>query len=147
MPVQNTAVPASLMRRLAASVYDLLLLAGLWMLAGLTVLSLRGGVAVPPGTYWFQALLLALTAVFYIGFWTRGGQTLGMRSWRLRAERRDGRPLKLATASLRFLAALLSLAPAGLGLLWILVDPDKLAWHDRLTDSRVVLLAKDEARR
>jgi len=147
MPAQNTVVAASLPRRLAASVYDLLLLAGLWMLAGLAVLSLRGGEAVPPGTYWFQALLLALTAIFYIGFWARGGQTLGMRSWRLRAERQDGRPLSLAAASLRFLACLLSLAPAGLGLLWILVDADKLAWHDRLSDSRVVVLSKDQARR
>ncbi|MGI9329250.1 MAG: RDD family protein [Gammaproteobacteria bacterium] len=147
MPAQNTAIPASLLRRLAASVYDLLLLAGLWMLAGLAVLGPRGGEAVPAGTYWFQALLLALTAAFYIGFWTRGGQTLGMRSWRLRVERRDGRPLGLATASLRLLASLVSLAPAGLGLLWILVDADKLAWHDRLTDSRVVVLSREEARR
>lgn len=146
MPPAPAHTP-SLLRRLAAGTYDLLLLAGLLMMLGIGVLILRGGNPVPPGTPWFQALVLLLCAVFYAGFWSRGGQTLGMRSWRLRVETTDGRPLHLATALLRFAAALLSLLPAGLGMLWILVDREGRAWHDRLTGTRVVLLTKEQARR
>ncbi len=136
-----------MLRRLAAGAYDLLLLGGLLMMLGIAVLMLRGGEAVPPGSLWFQGLVLLVCAVFYAGFWCRGGQTLGMRSWRLRVEKIDGTPLDPATATLRFAAALLSVLPAGLGLLWILVDPEQRAWHDRLTGTRVVLLPKDAARR
>ncbi len=143
----SATVPASLLRRLAAGAYDLLLLAGLLMILGIAVLILRGGEAVPVGTPWFQALVLLVCAVFYAGFWSRGGQTLGMRSWRLRVEKTDGRPVDAATALLRFAAAVLSLVPAGLGMLWILIDREQRAWHDRLTDTRVVLLSKAAARR
>lgn len=132
---------ASLLRRLAAGVYDLLLLAGLLMVMGIAVLILRGGVAVPPGTLWWQTLVLTGCAVFYAGFWARGGQTLGMRTWRLRVEKTDGSPVDLKTALLRFVAAL-----AGLGLLWVPFDREGRALHDRLTDTRVVLLTKEEAR-
>ena len=147
MRTSETPETAGLLRRLAAAAYDLLLLAALLMLTGVSVLALRGGEAVPAGTYWFQLLLFLMTALFYIGFWSRGGQTLGMRSWRLRAEKLDGTPLDLPTASLRFLAACLSIAPAGAGMLWILIDKDRRAWHDRMTRTRVVVLSKEDARR
>ncbi len=65
-----------------------------------------------------------------------------MRSWRLRVVREDGSPLKWTDALKRLLYALLSWLPLGLGYLWILVDNDKLAWHDRLSGTRLVLLAK-----
>lgn len=140
-------VAPSLLRRLAAGAYDLLLLGGLLMMLGIAVLILRGGATVPPGSLWFQGLVLLVCAIFYAGFWCRGGQTLGMRSWRLRVEKTNGSPLDPATAALRFFAALLSVLPAGLGLLWILVDRERRAWHDRLTGTRVVLLSKEAARR
>lgn len=139
--------PAGLFRRLAASVYDLLLLAGLLMLCGLVVVGLRAGKPVPPGTLWFQLLLLAVTGTFYAGFWSHGGQTLGMRSWRLRVERCDGRPLSAADAARRFAAALVSLLPAGLGFWWMLFDREQRTWYDRLSDTRVVLEPKQAARR
>ena len=143
-PAQRS--PAGLLRRLAAGVYDLLLVAGLSMILGIAIVILRGGTPIAPGTAWFQALLLCLAGVFYAGFWSRGGQTLGMRSWRLRVEQCDGSPLDLRTALLRFAAMLLSLAAAGLGIAWILVDGEKRAWHDRLTGTRVVLLPKANGR-
>lgn len=137
----DVGVTAGLARRLAAGVYDLLLLAALLMVAGIAVLILREGVAIPAGTLWWQLLLLLGCGGFYCGFWSRGGQTLGMRTWRLRVERLDGRGIDLPTALLRFLAAL-----GGLGLLWIPFDPDGRALHDRLTGTRVRLLSKAEAR-
>jgi uncharacterized RDD family membrane protein YckC len=57
----------------------------------------------------------------------------------------SGADLDWPVALLRFAAALVSLATVGLGFLWILVDPEKLAWHDRIAGTRVVVLPKEQA--
>jgi uncharacterized RDD family membrane protein YckC len=134
--------PAGLLRRLAAMCYDALLLAAIFLVAGFVALAFTGGEAVPSGSVWFQAYLVLIAMLFLCGFWTHGGQTLGLRSWRLRVESADGGPVDARQALLRFAIAPLALAPAGLGLLWLLVDPERRAWHDRLSGTRVVLLPK-----
>ena len=90
-----------------------------------------------------HALVMALLIVGFYGVpWRRGGQTLGMASWRLRVERHDGSLLLWRDVIVRIAAGLLSLLPAGLGWLWILVDREKRAWHDRLSRTRVVVVPK-----
>jgi uncharacterized RDD family membrane protein YckC len=134
--------PAGLLRRLAAMCYDALLLTAILLVAGFVAMAFTGGEAVPSGSVWFQAYLVLIAMLFLCGFWTHGGQTLGLRSWRLRVESADGGPVDARQALLRFATAPLALAPAGLGLLWLLVDPERRAWHDRLSGTRVVLLPK-----
>jgi uncharacterized RDD family membrane protein YckC len=65
-----------------------------------------------------------------------------MRAWRLQLQRLDGGPITIWQALLRFMVAIPSLALAGLGLLWMLVDKDRLAVHDRISESRIVRLPK-----
>ena len=65
-----------------------------------------------------------------------------MRVWRIRLLCMDGAALTLKDGLVRYFAALLSLACLGLGFLWILVDKEKLAWHDRLSATRMVITAK-----
>lgn len=77
---------------------------------------------------------------FYIFFWVRGGQTLGMRAWRFRLVRRDGQGLTYGDALKRLLWAIVTLAPAGLGLLWVLIDRDGLSLYDRLSRTGPVML-------
>jgi uncharacterized RDD family membrane protein YckC len=125
-------------RRLAAFCYDLLLLAALAVCFTLAVLALRRGVPVPPGTWWFPAALFAVAAAFFCGFWVHGGQTVGMRAWRIRVIRENGGPLAWRRAIARFGAGVLAVLPAGLGLWWSVFDARKRGWHDRLTDTRVV---------
>ncbi len=134
------------MRRLAAAVYDGLLLGGLLMLTSLFFVMARDGEPVPPGNLGYQLSLLVIVALFFIGFWVRSGQTLGMQAWRLRIQTPAGDLLTWHQALLRFATALLAWLPFGLGLLWLIFDRDKLAWHDRLSNSRVVLLPKDHLR-
>jgi uncharacterized RDD family membrane protein YckC len=122
--------------------YDALLLLALFMLGGGVALLVTGGEAVPAGSVWYQTYLLLIAMLFLCGFWISGGQTLGMRSWRLRVESADGGPVDARQALLRFAAGFVALAPAGLGLFWLLVDPERRAWHDRLSGTRVVLLPK-----
>jgi uncharacterized RDD family membrane protein YckC len=133
---------ASLFRRLAALVYDALLLAALIFLFALAVVLARGGRAIGPGTIWFEACLVALAFAFCGLFWTRGGQTLGMHAWNIRLVTADGRQVGWARAAARFFAAWLSMLPAGLGYWWALVDRERLSWHDRLSGTRVVRVGR-----
>ena len=145
-------MPAGLLRRLGALLYDSLLLLALFMVATATMLPLTGGEAITPAghpalEFAYRAVLLALFVGFYGFFWTRRGQTLGMASWRLRVEREDGGLLTWPDALRRLAGAAVSLAAAGLGFLWILFDPGRRAWHDRWTHTRVVILPKRAAPR
>ena len=141
-----------LLRRLGAIVYDSLLIGALLLLAmalAVTTLgSLLGWDNFDPGKLRHNPLYLAylcgVPLFFYLWFWTHGGQTLGMRVWRLRVVTVDGRPLRLRQAALRFACALLSWGALGLGYLWILVDRQRLAWHDRLSNTRLVITTKPQ---
>jgi uncharacterized RDD family membrane protein YckC len=122
---------------LAALCYDALLLAAVLAVLTALLVGLRGGAAIPPGTWWFQGLVVGAYAFFYAWFWTHGGQTLGMRAWRIRVVRDDGVPLRWRDALLRLGAAWLGMLPAGWGLWSCFFDVEKRCWHDRVTRTRV----------
>jgi uncharacterized RDD family membrane protein YckC len=63
-----------------------------------------------------------------------------MKAWRMRVVRADGTALRWRDAVVRFAWAVPSLAAAGLGLLWMVFDRDRMALHDRLSRTRVVIL-------
>jgi len=157
MPDRHSATPIDLelaatpglLRRLAIIGYDALVLIALLTLAtALAVLpaGLLFDLRIPDGHPLFRAYLVAISLLFYCGFWVRGGQTLGMRAWRVRLVGGDGLPVTLRAALLRYGTAILSWAPLGLGFWWILVDPQRLAWHDRLSNTRLVMLRKPAGR-
>ena len=138
---------AGLLRRLAAMFYDGLLLVAILMIATALMLPLTGGEAITSADHpWlelaYRLVIAGLVVLFFGTFWTRRGQTLGMASWRLRVEREDGALLTWGDTVKRLAAALLSWLPLGLGYLWILLDREGRAWHDRLSRTRVVLLPK-----
>jgi uncharacterized RDD family membrane protein YckC len=128
---------SGLARRLAALCYDALLLTALLLVLTAILLALRRGTAIAPQTWWFQLVVVVVCLLFYGGFWTHGGQTLGMRAWKIRVVRDDGTALDWGDAVLRFAAAWLAALPAGLGYWWCLFDADKRCWHDRLTHTHV----------
>ena len=128
-----------LLRRLAAIVYDTLLIVAVLFLVTVPFIAVRGGEPVEVGdnTYYRIALVIVIYA-FFVGYWTRSGRTLGMQSWGLQLETMDGGRPTLATASVRFIAAIISWVPCGLGFLWQRWDKDKLTWHDRISGTRLV---------
>jgi len=138
LELAQTKVPG-LLRRLAAMLYDLVLLLAILLVAETLVvvpyIELVGP-DFPHGSWWHRLYLLAVGGLFYGYFWVRGGQTLGMRAWRLRVLREDGGPLRPSDALRRLLWAGLCLAPLGLGLLWMLIDRDGLTLYDRLSHTR-----------
>jgi len=145
-----TPVRAGLLRRLGALLYDSLLLLALLIVATALFLPFTGGEALDPRThpaleFAYRAVLVLLIVGFNGLFWTRRGQTLGMASWRLRVEREDGHLLTWGDTLRRLAWALVALLPLGLGYAWVLVDPQRRAWHDRLSGTRVVVLPKGRA--
>lgn len=131
---------AGLGRRLAALVYDSLLLFGILCVATIILLPFTSGKAIAPGTLWYQIYLLGLIVLFYGWHWTHGGQTLGMRAWRIRLRTCDGSPLRWRHVLTRMAAAALSWAILGLGYLWLWFDHRHATWHDRLSGTEVALL-------
>jgi uncharacterized RDD family membrane protein YckC len=140
-----SATSAGFGRRFAALIYDGLLISALLLLYTTIVVMARGGELTErtAGAWWYlyRAGELVVIAVYYLVNWTRSGQTLGMRAWHLRAVSDSGKPLKLARAALRFLWGLAAWTPAALGVLWLYVDPEHLALHDRLSKTRMVHLS------
>jgi uncharacterized RDD family membrane protein YckC len=133
--------PAGLFRRLMAMLYDLLLLFSLLLFATASALLVTRG-TLDYHHPLFRTYLFLVCFMFYAWFWTHGGQTLGMRAWRLRVQRLDGRPITLWQALLRFLSAIPSWAVFGLGYLWLLIDKKHMALHDRISESVIVRLPK-----
>ena len=134
---------AGLLRRLGAMLYDGLLLAGVMIVAAIPLPFFESAADV---SVWVRTLIriyLVLVCFLYFGwFWTHGGQTLGMRAWRLQLRRIDGQNLAWSTAVARFAGALLSWLALGLGFFWVALDPQNRAWHDRLSKSIVVVLPR-----
>lgn len=133
--------PATLLRRLAAGLYDAMLLIALLMTAGVVAVLVNNGEAIDDGNLWFRLWLASVFAGFYLWFWTHGGQTLGMRAWRLRLIAEDGSAVNKAQALLRLplaICAWLSLA----GILWSLLDARGRSAHDILSGTLVIVEPK-----
>ena len=140
--MSTIVLPAPLWRRLASAGYDALLLAAIWMVVAMADLFLRGAAGLPYNVHVFRAELLGVAALVFVWSWTHGGQTLGMRAWRLQLRRTDGRAVNWPTALARYAFAWLAWTPLGAGVLWCAVDPRRRAWHDTLSGTEVVLLPK-----
>jgi uncharacterized RDD family membrane protein YckC len=141
MNAEPLSTPVSLGLRLTALVYDLLPLLGLWFLAGVI------GVAITGGAFdahrldhkiLMQTLLLAFSAGYFVISWSRGGQTIGMRAWKMRLTMQDGSRLAWPRALLRFFLACVSLVLLGIGFWWSLFDPQRRSLHDIVCDTRMI---------
>lgn len=126
-------------RRLACALYDLLISVALVIVATFPFLLVFGDSTQGWRRHLLQAWLVAVIGTYYVAFWTRSGQTLPMKTWRIAVVRsRDGGPLLLFQAVHRFLLAILSTLALGLGFLWAFVDNDRQFLHDRLAGTAIV---------
>ena len=140
--------PAALLGwRLLALAYDLFPALALWMLAAaaFTFGFYEAGHAARENIAPFSPLQLALwllcwllTGAYAVLSWHRGGQTLGMRPWRLRVVGVDGGNASWPALLKRYAVGTLSLLLLGAGFWWAWVDRDRLAWHDRFSGTRML---------
>ena len=127
---------ASLPRRLGAMLYDGILIFAVVFAASIPIVAIRGDVF-EPYDLGYRAIVLGIAYLFYVTFWHRYGRTLGMQSWGIRIETPEQGQPTIGQCSIRYLVALVSWAPLGLGYLWQLFDKDGLSWHDRASGTRL----------
>ncbi len=136
------AANAGLLRRIAALMYDGFLILAIWMISSILLIALVTNGAVLQGLA-FQLFLYLQLGAFYIYFWCKRGQTLGMQAWRIHLITEQGNPVPVKTACTRYIFATLSVCSLGIGFLWMLVNSNRLSLHDLATDTRVVHLPKN----
>lgn len=126
-----------LIRRLAAIIYDSILLAAVLFVATAAILPLNSGAAFTSKQLFYPAFLVGISFLFYGWFWTHGGQTLGLRAWKIKVLTEDRKPMTWSQAMQRFVFAILSWAFFGLGFWWSVFDRQKRSWHDRLSKTAI----------
>ena len=145
----NTTEPlpaAPFWRHLLAMLYDSLLIIPLFMAAAALWIAFFGPTktldepAVPAVLQWCSWILILL--LFFGIFWRRAGQTLGMQAWRIELISTSGEPLTWKQVTIRLSGAMLSAVFFGGGYLWRFVPPHHRYWHDRLSQTRLVLVPK-----
>lgn len=88
----------------------------------------------------FQFYLLAVMGYYFTWFWTRGGQTLAMQTWKMRVVTAEGRTLTMKQAIIRYTLAVIGIFLFGCGIIWALFDRDHQFLHDRLAGTRIIKL-------
>lgn len=134
-PGQTSKQAPGFFRRIAATFYDALLLLAVLFFATAIALPLNAGEAFSSKQYYYPAYLLGISFVFYGWFWTHGGQTLGLRSWKMKLISKNQQSITWKQAFLRFVGAIISWLFLGAGFIWILLDKQNLSWHDYLSDT------------
>jgi uncharacterized RDD family membrane protein YckC len=132
-------IQCSFLRRLAAMFYDSLLLTAVLFCATSALMPFIDGEAISSGNPAYNAYLLILAYLYFCWHWVTGGQTLGMRSWHVFVVTESERQPGWKQASLRFISSLLSLILFGLGFAWSLFDKNKLALHDHLSKTKLIV--------
>ena len=118
---------------MAVIAYDAFLLLALLFLATAILLPFNDGEAFTSSQYLFSFYLLSVSFLFFGWFWTHGGQTLGMRAWKIKVLTLDKKPVTWLMAYKRFSLSIFSWACFGLGFLWKWADKENYTWHDRLS--------------
>lgn len=137
---KTIAKPAALGFRLMALIYDCLPLIPLAMLTSALFLWLNGGSTVENDPVIAGAefiTLWLLIGAYFVVSWRRGGQTVGMRPWRLKVVTADGQPASVRALWLRYAVAWLT--PV-VGLLWTLIDAERRGLHDIASGTLLVRL-------
>jgi uncharacterized RDD family membrane protein YckC len=129
---------ASLGARLLSMVYEALLLAAVLLPATTLFTALFGDSSQQPLRGALQLYLLLTAGLYLVWCWTGGRRTLAMRTWHIRLVDRNGLPLDVRTALLRYIFAVLGIAAGAAGLLWTIVDPERQFLHDRIAGTRIV---------
>lgn len=130
----------SLRRRLASLLYESLVVFSILLIGFLLPQIVLSGFALGMSAkaLWLHVFLLLMA--YFVWCWVKGGQTLPMKTWKLRIVDRGGAPIRPTQAVLRYLAAWPGMLFFGLGLWWALVDRDRQFLHDRIAGTRIIQL-------
>jgi uncharacterized RDD family membrane protein YckC len=128
----------SMLKRLAAMLYDGLCLFSLFFLVTLILVVFTNGEAIADNNLIYNLLLFFIAYLYFVWHWVNGGRTLGMRAWHIKLVNRGMDQISWRNATTRFFLALLSLVSFGLGFTWAFFDKEKLTFHDRYSNTRLI---------
>jgi len=128
----------SLLRRLGSLLYDAMTFTALWLLAAAVFTAFYGTAVEGWPRHLLQGICLSVISIYFLWCWMHGGQTLAMKTWRIRLVDERGAALALPVALKRYLFAGAGLGLAGISLWWALLDRDRQFLHDRLAGTRLV---------
>jgi len=143
---QKIFLPCPLWRRFGAIVYDTLLLICIVFIAWQPVPLLPDDLPDPLSRAIRLGYLISICFVFFGWFWCHGGQTLGMKAWKIRLvniSSPGNQSVSWKSAWMRFILAILSWLCLGVGFWWALFNSEKRAWHDQLSKTRLILVKQD----
>jgi len=138
-PLPPGSIVPGIGRRLLATLYEALLAFATAFFAGMAFYGATQGRLSGDVRLLFQVYLFLVLGIYFITCWSRGGQTLPMQTWRMRIVQRDGAPVGVGRAALRYALAWISLLSFGAGFLWACIDRDRQFLHDRLAGTRIVM--------
>jgi len=130
-----------LFRRLFAIFYDIFLLTAILFIVSAIATALNHGTAINPDNAiypLFVLIIFALSYLYFAWFWIHGGQSLGMKTWRIQLQSINNHKIGWKTASIRFVTAIFSWAVLGMGYLWALFDKKNRCWHDLASKTTLV---------
>ncbi|MEX1057621.1 MAG: RDD family protein [Natronospirillum sp.] len=143
------SVTGLLWRRLAAFAYDVVVLVGLLMVATFPYLGalhlLTGADAAAAGDPWFRFYTLCIVFGYTWISWRWGGQTIGMKAWRIQALGQDGHRLTHRQILQRFLLGIPALLLGGVGYWWAIFSPSHLTLPEQWSSSCTRYLPKTKA--
>ena len=128
----------SLLRRFGVILYDLVLLISVIFVAAFIPVILFNIKYGDPFFFLFQIYIFLVSYLFYAWFWTRSGQTLGMRTWKVKVVNEDGSNINWTRALIRYLLAIVSALIFGLGFFWSLWDREHRTWYDMFSKTKLI---------
>jgi uncharacterized RDD family membrane protein YckC len=132
-------------RILGCVIYDTLIVMGLLMITSSIAVGfhkLLSGQDTLEHSRLFQAYLLLVIALYFIYFWKRAGQTVGMKAWRVKLVNIADQPLSYRQLIIRWLVAIPAYACLLVGVFWQYWSHDGLNWHDKASNTRLVFTPK-----
>ena len=132
---------AGLFRRLFAIFYDAFLLAAILFIVSGFATAFNHGKAIETDSIFYPLyvfILFSLSYLYFAWFWIHGGQSLGMKTWRIQLQSTSNSKITWKTTAIRFICAIFSWSFFGLGFLWALFEKKNRCWHDLI--SKTVLI-------
>lgn len=132
----------SFFKRTAAIIYELFLLIAVFSIVTFLFILIFGDAREGLNHFALQVILWFVGGMYFVFSWVRTGQTLAMKTWRIKLESMGGESLSLNRATLRYVLATAGLMFFGAGFIWALFDREGLYLHDRLIGARLRLTDK-----
>lgn len=136
---------AGLARRFSCLLYESLAVFSVLLIGFLMPQIVLYGFGMQAGGKLLLLHIFALLMVYFVWCWTHGGQTLPMKTWKVRLVDSSGQAIRPLQGIVRYCAAWPSLWLFGIGLLWPLVDRDRQFLHDRLAGTRIISITPPPA--